>query len=565
MTLFSSIQIANNALQAAQLGLQVTGNNIANANTPGYIRERLVLTPAPTQKYGDLLLGLGVDVEAVVQLTDRFLEERLRSAESDLSNGEAQENTYVQLESLIGELSDTDLSTSLTDFFNSIHEILNQPDSSSVRNLAVLEGRTLTDNIRRLDSRVRGIRQDVNDELIASADEINGLLRTIAELNVQIVRAEGGAVSNSDAVGLRDRRGFALKQLSQLMDVRTAEQESGDVTVFSGGEYLVFAGIVREVGVSFSTDRGLSVGEIRIKETDSPVSYSSGKLAGLKTSRDEVIGNFLDGLDEFTRTLIFEFNKVYAGGQGLVGHATLDSEFAVTNTQVSLDQAGLEFTPVNGTFRVQLQNLQTGLRNTYDIRVDLNGLDEDTTLESLVADLNAIDGLTATITPSRKLQIRSDSTNVQFSFADDTSGVLAALGLNTFFSGSGALDIGVSSVVQASPSKFAASRAGIGEDTEVAAVLANLLTTQLPSQGDQSLATLYDRFTGELTQGAALTRSVAEGFRVFQQTLEGQQLAVSGVNIDEEAVRMITYQRAFQASARVIATIGEMLDILVSL
>src|SRR5688572_29173180 len=141
MTLFSTIQTANNALLAAQLGLQVTGNNIANANTPGYIRERLLLAPATTQRYGGVLLGLGVQVQGVVQITDRFLEERLRSATSDLANGEAQENVYVQLESLIGELSDTDLSTSLTGFFNSIHDIANQPDSVSVRNLAVLQGR----------------------------------------------------------------------------------------------------------------------------------------------------------------------------------------------------------------------------------------------------------------------------------------------------------------------------------------------------------------------------------------------------------------------------------------
>ena len=104
MTLFSTIQLSSNALAAAQLGLQVTSNNIANANTPGYLRQRMVLTPGPTQRYGNLLLGLGVDVEAIVQVTDRFLAERLRAAESDLANGETQENTYVQLESLIGEL-----------------------------------------------------------------------------------------------------------------------------------------------------------------------------------------------------------------------------------------------------------------------------------------------------------------------------------------------------------------------------------------------------------------------------------------------------------------------------
>ncbi|MEX2175122.1 MAG: flagellar hook-associated protein FlgK [Pirellulaceae bacterium] len=565
MTLFSTIQLSNNALIAAQLGLQVTGNNIANANTPGYIRQRLVLAPAPTQRYGNLLLGLGVDVQAVVQVTDRFLAERLRAAESDLANGEMQENTYVQLESLVGELSDTDLSTSLTTFFNSIHDILNQPDSTSVRNLAVLQGRTLAEDISRLDGRVRQVRDDINTQVVASAGEINNLLENIADLNLQIVRAEGGDTSPSDAVGLRDRRGVALSDLAKLMDIRSIEQPSGDVTVFSGGDYLVFAGTWREVSVATSDDRGLSIAEIRIDETDSPISTASGKLAGLYASRDEILGGAIDNLDEFAQALIFEFNKVYAGGQGLVGHSSLEAEFAVSDTTLALDQAGLGFTPTNGRFEVQVLNTQTGLKQTVDIQVDLNGLDEDTTLADLAADLDAIDGISASILPSRKLLINSDSPLVQFSFAGDTSGVLAALGVNSFFTGSGASNIGVSQVVQKSPGKFSASLTGVGEDTTVAAQLANLLSASLPSRGNESLATLYDRMTSDITQGAAVTHSVAEGFRVFQRTLEGQHLAISGVNLDEEAVRMITYQRAFQASARVIQAVNEMLDVLVNL
>jgi flagellar hook-associated protein 1 FlgK len=565
MTLFSTIQLSNNALAAAQLGLQVTSNNIANANTPGYLRQRMVLAPAPTQRYGGLLLGLGVDVEAIVQVTDRFLAERLRAAESDLANGETQENTYVQLETLIGELSDTDLSTSLTNFFNSIHDILNQPDSTSVRNLAVLEGRTLAEDIQRLDSRIRQVRRDVNTQVVATADEINNLLATIADLNLQIVKAEGGDTSPSDAVGLRDRRAVALSDLAKLIDIKSVEQPTGDVTVFTGGEYLVFANTWRQVAVSNSDDRGLSIAEIRIAETDSPISSASGRLAGLYASRNEILGGAIDNLTEFTRALVFEFNKIYSGGQGLVGHTGLEAEFAVSDSSAPLDQAGLEFAPTNGAFQVQVLNTQTGLKQTVDVRVDLNGLDDDTSLADLAAALDAIDGISATITPSRKLQIQSDSPLVEFGFANDTSGVLAALGINTFFTGSQASSIGVSRVVQASPGKFSASLAGVGEDTDVAALLANLLTTKLPSQGNESLATLYDRMTSEITQGAAVTHSVAEGFRVFQRTLEGQHLAISGVNLDEEAVRMITYQRAFQASARVIQTINEMLEILVEL
>src|SRR6185369_5804091 len=126
MSLFGTIQNAGNALNAAQIGLQVTGNNIANANTPGYIRERVVLMPSPTQRLGNLLLGSGVKVHSIVQEIDQFLEDQFRSASSDVSNSEIQENTYAQLEGLVGELSSSDLSTSLTKFFNSIQDILNQ-------------------------------------------------------------------------------------------------------------------------------------------------------------------------------------------------------------------------------------------------------------------------------------------------------------------------------------------------------------------------------------------------------------------------------------------------------
>jgi flagellar hook-associated protein 1 FlgK len=565
MTLFSSIQIANNALIAAQLGLQVTANNVANANTPGYIRQSLVLTPSPTQRYGGVLLGLGVDVAAVIQQTDRFLEERVRNAFSDLSNSATQEETYVQLETLIGELSDTDLSTSLSEFFNSIHDILNQPDSVSVRNLAVLQGRTLTDDIRRLYDRVSQVREDVNKQIHGTADRINGLLHDIARLNVQITVAEGGGAISSDAVGLRDKRSQALSELASIIDIQAVEQTTGDVTVFTGGDYLVFQGTVREVRSEPVPDGQLNKYEIRLKDTDSRISTSSGELAGLYASRDTILTSFLDQFNQFTRSLMFEFNKLHSSGQGLVGLSDVTSEFAVTDTTLPLDHAGLAFTPVNGSFDILVRNQQTGLTTTTQIRVDLNGLDEDLSLEDLAAAINDIDGISAVITPNRRLQIKSDSTLVTFGFANDTSGVLAALGINNFFSGTGAANISVSQVISADPARFAASAGGIGEDTQIAVKLANLLNTPLASLGGSNLAVQYDRVVGEVTQGAAVTKSVTDGFRTFHSTLDSQLLAVQGVNIDEEAIRMITYQRAFQASARVVSTINELLEVLVNL
>src|SRR5207249_3945504 len=116
------------------VGLQVVGQNIANSNTPGYIREDVVLAPTTTQRLGNLLLGTGVQVKAVVQKIDEFLEERLRGSDSDLASAQTQKDAYTQLESLLGELGDSDLSTSLDKFFSSISEVLNQPESVSVRN-----------------------------------------------------------------------------------------------------------------------------------------------------------------------------------------------------------------------------------------------------------------------------------------------------------------------------------------------------------------------------------------------------------------------------------------------
>jgi len=123
----------------------------------------------------------------------------------------------------------------------------------------------------------------------------------------------------------------------------------------------------------------------------------------------------------------------------------------------------------------------------------------------------------------------------------------------------------VNQVLRADPAKFAASRGGIGEDTRVAVELAALLDRPLETQGGASLSVLYDRLTGDLTQGSTIAQSVAEGFRVFEETLHGQKLATSGVSIDEEAVRMIQFQHMFQASAKYISTLAELLEVIVNL
>jgi len=565
MSLFGTIQNAGNALNAAQIGLQVTGNNIANANTPGYIRQKVVLLPSPTQRYGNLLLGTGVKVHSIVQQVDQFLENQFRSATSDVVSGEIQEKTFAQLEGLVNELGDNDLSTSLSNFFNSIQDVLNQPGSAGVRNIAVLQGQQLAADIRRLSGKAEEIYEGLNQQVSDQATDINNLLVEIADLNVQISRAEGGDTSPSDAVGLRDRRNNALNDLAAIIDIRTTEQPDGSISVYSNGDYLVFQGIHRSVKTVPAENDGVFTTEIHLAETDAPVGTSGGKVAGLIQSRDMVVGNFIRQLNTMASALIQGFNQLYASGQGNIGYSSLTGNNAPADRDVPLDQAGLRITPVNGSFQLVVKNGLTGETKTHTVSVDLNGLDEDTSLADLQAALDALDGVSASITSTGKLNIVADDPNLSFSFGSDTSGVLGALGLNTFFSGADAKDIDIDPTLRADPRRFAASLGGVGEDTQNAVRLADFLNTPIDAQNGLTLAQLYDKLVSDTAQGAAATKSATEGFRTFQRTLEGQKLAVSGVNLDEEAIRMISYQRAYQASAKVIATINELFDTLLNL
>lgn len=567
MSLYSAIRMASNTLRADQIAMQVVGQNIANANTPGYIREETVFVPAPTQRLGPLLLGLGVQVKAVVQKIDNFLEERLRGAVSEKAGTEAQENTFTQLEQIIGELTDTDLSTAMTTFFNSISEILNQPESISTRNLAMLNGATLTQETRRLAKRVTNVRADANGRIESMGNEINRLIEEIRVLNVRIAETEGGSVSASDAVGLRDQRLQALENLAKVVEIRVREQPSGSVTVYVGGDWLVTEGYSRPVKIEVSSDRGMATASIRIADNDALLEPSAGELHGLLAARDDVLGSFLDQLDDFAATLAFEFNKIYTSGQGLHGYDELTSESYVTDADAPLNQADLWHEPTNGSFKVLVYDTEAKLTHTTDVFVNLTGVspDQQTTLGGLAAALNQIDGLSATIGVDGKLTLRSTSPINQFAFADDTSGLLAALGINVFFTGSTARDIAVSRLVAEDPAKFAASRGGIGADTDNAIAMSEFLDRPIDSHNGSSISVIYDRMVGETTQGSTVTKAAAEGARVFEQTLRGQKLAISGVSIDEEAIQMIVLQKSFQATARYIGVIIEMLDMLVKL
>jgi flagellar hook-associated protein 1 FlgK len=570
MSLFGSIQLGANTLQAMQIGLQVTGNNIANANTPGFIRQEVIYSPAPVQKIGNLVLGLGVQVDGIVDKIDKFVLDRLVGARGDRAGAEIPEEAYSEIENLLNGLSgETDLSTQFTSFINSFGDLLTDPTSAAARNLVITQGDSLAASLNSLSQRAASVREEFDDRIVASADEINTLSEQIRRLNIQVATVEGSGSTGSQAGGLRVERQQAIDRLSELVGISVTEQPSGAVNVSVGGEFLVFEGQRRAVEIKQSSESGVTLSTVQFTDTKSAVQTSSGELTGLYDARDNIVGDFLDGLDQIAGVLAFEFNKIHAQGQGLVGFKDLTSVNSIANADATLDEAGLAFTPQSGYFDVLVYNRAQNITTTHRVFIQLDGLDTDTTLNSLASELDAIDGISASVTSNGKLRITSDSKDTEFAFDDDNSGALAALGLNTFFTGSTARDVGVNSELRGlgNEAKLAVSGGGLGSqsDSANALVLSKFLDKPLDSAGGLTLPEIYDRLINTISQGATVAKSVAEGFRVFEGTLDGQLQAVSGVSLDEEAINLITLQRIYQASARFIQVAAELLDVLVKL
>lgn len=565
MSLFATIQTSANALQVSELGLQVVSNNVANANTPGYIRQELVQSTGPAVLVGGVLLGYGVRANGVVQKFDDFTAGQLRETLSNLESSKTIDDLYGQIESVFSELSNNDLSSKLAGFSGSIQDVLNQPGNASLRRLVIERGKSLSTDIRSINSQLVSLQGTLNQGIRDSASEINRLTERIAKLNTRIVEIEGGGSIKSDAVGLRDEREQMLNSLAQIVDIRAVEQQGGAVTVFVGGEYLVSDGLQRKVAASVDQRANDSVIEIRLADTDSPLQVSSGRLKGYYDARDRAAGSASKDLDQFARDLIEQFNLIHSQGQGLSGFSSVTGTNAADDVSGAIDLAGLPVEIQNGEFEIQVVDSLSGLTKTHVVRVQLNGGTNDSSLADVTASINAIAGISASLTPEGKLRIESDSDKITFSFQNDSTNFLAAAGINTFFEGNSAATIAVNSVVANDPRMFAASSAGVGGGTGNALKLAQAFDEPLERLAGRSIKQSFEDLVVRTTQDINVQSGVTEGLQNYYKVLEGKLLGITGVNLDEEAVKMIFYQRAFQASSRVIQASSELLDTLMNL
>ncbi|MCE3015680.1 MAG: flagellar hook-associated protein FlgK [Pirellula sp.] len=565
MSLFSAIQGSANSLRVNQLGLQVVGNNIANVNSPGYIRQELVQAPAAGYRSGELIFGQGVQSIGIQQKIDELVLGRMRETQSQLSYQEQVESSNGDIESLLNELTDNDLSSKFSSLASAFQDIANQPGSEPMRTIAIQRGQELANQLRSISNGVAESANRSRTEIGLAVDQVNRLSNIIAKLNQRIVEIEGG--TNSSAVGLRDERIAALDELSTFVDISVTEQLNGSVTVFVGGDYIVADGIPREVVTKRIDDSEGGAGiELRFVDTDSRLVVQGGKVRGLYDSIQlNAQSGFSGKIDGLARDIIHVVNRIHSQGQGSKGFTNLTGETVISKANVPFEVSNPEFNIDNGSFVIRLTDSRTKLTTTHDISIQQQGSLNDTTAEQIAQRLDAISGISAAITNDGRLQITSDSSAVSFSFAEDSSGVLAALGINTFFVGNSAASIGVRSGITEDSSQLAVSSDGVGNGARNALKIAEAFNEPTDLLGGRSLSGIYGSIVSETTRDINTQKGVLDGLRNFLQSLEAKHLGISGVNLDEEAVKMLLYQRAFQATSKLVTVVSDMLDTLVNI
>ena len=568
MGLSGALQIGRSGLMAHQAAIEVTGNNLANLATRGYHRQVIGLAPSQTQHIGGgIHMGRGVEVATIQRAVDAALESRLRASVGDQAASFARTDILGQIEALQNELSDIDLSTALNQFFNAWSDLANQPLDNSLRSLLVQQGSKLGSFIRGLrDSEVE-LRNQVDQQIDQATIATNDLLTRIESINAEIAAAEGGGSLAGGASALRDQRDLLLGELSEYLDLSIVEQNNGVVDIFVGSLPIVLNGTSRGVEVKRETVNGELQIQVVVADDGSPLQATSGKIGALIASRDTDVGEAIGAIDQFANQLIFQINRLHSQGQGLSGFNSIAGTNGVLDTTVALNdaQTGLNFTPVHGSFKLHLTQVSTGQRNTAAIDVDLDGIGTDTSLDDLVTAINGIANVSATLTADGRLKLDGASADFEISFSEDTSGVLATLGINSFFTGGDGSDIDVNSIVAADGGKVAAALGHVPGDNRNALAIAALRTEGVADLNGLSLSELWSQHIEDFAIRLGQSSSQVEADTIVRESLEAQQQSLSGVNPDEEAINLLSFQRAYQGSARFLTVVDEMLETLLGL
>jgi flagellar hook-associated protein 1 FlgK len=397
-----SFSIGISGLSAAQKALDIIGNNIANAATEGYHRQRINLTPAYVTEVGSLLLGGGVDLDSITRVIDSFLEQEILRQRSSLEQVSQEYAMLRTIEGTFGELSEgSGLSAAIDNFFNALQDLSAHPTEGIWQRQAVTAAETMANQFRTLGEFFTTLETQIRLEADNTIVQINSLINKIAELNGNIQRLE---VTGGQANNLRDQRDQCIAELSALVGVETQDREYGVVDVSVAGIPVVVGNSVIELEVGLTEDGDLGVSIVGAYNYNSNV--QGGRLGGLLSLKNVLVAGFHSDLDSLASAIIQQINQYHVQGVGSDGSFTELMGWSMA----SEDLADFDPPVTDGKVYIRVINTSTGAVTRSSVDIDAT----NDSLTDVATNISAITGLSASVVSSR-LRIQAD-TGYEFDF-----------------------------------------------------------------------------------------------------------------------------------------------------
>jgi flagellar hook-associated protein 1 len=547
MSINHLLDIGRSALQAAQFGLDVTANNIANVNTPNYTRQRVIFAPGESVSIGGALHGSGVDVEGVQRVYDAFLGHQVHKAHSEWQDYQLREQTYTRIESILYPSEESNLGSLIDEFFNAWHDLANNPAGSAERQVVLTKAEELAANFRSLHGSLEEEMGYTNTLLEGYTDEINRLASEIALINKEIIRSQGPNFAPND---LLDRRDALIQELSGYLDPTLIQEESGSVTVLvSGGQPLV------EGSSSFAVELVADPEDhdfyrVFLRGTDITETLQGGKIKGLVASREKMVG-FQEDLDRLAAAFVNQFNQLHTSGVDLNGDPGLEF-FAPLDVGVlarSTNQGGA------GASVQEITDPSLLTLDDYEIRFTTSGTFDI---------LNITQGTVVASGQSYTSGSPIEFEGIRVALSNLTGSPAAGDRFRVSVSLNTAREIRLN--IQ-DPEQVAAAQEvdSLPGDNRNALAIADLRNAKVLEGGTQTFSGFYQALIGRVGSSVQDVTRKAEARESVYESMVDYQNSVSGVSIEEEEIRLLAYQHAYQAAAKFMSVVDQLMDDLLEL
>jgi len=532
-------------LSAAQAALSTTSNNISNYRVDGYSRQTADLSSLPSTLSGSSYYGNGVTVSGVHREYDEFITGQLRSASAQNSGITSQYNQISNIDDLMSSSSNS-LSTTLSDFFTTLQNVVSNADDPSARQTLMGKASGLVNQFKVTDQYLRNMDSSINTNVASSIQQINSYSSQIANLNGQIGKLQA-AGAGADPNSLMDQRDALVNKLNDLVGVNVSKQDGSYIVSMSNGLALVNGSDTKElVAMPSSSDPtrttvgyvDKTAGNVEIPEN----LVSTGSLGGLLKFRNEDLDSARNKLNQLALNFADSFNTQHKAGFDSKGNAGTDF-FSIGGPSVVSNSKNGSSVTLTASWS------DTSKAQATDYKVSWDGSNwnvkrlSDNTNVSATLDANGklnFDGLQ--LTPSG-----TPSANDSFVVKPVSNAIVN-------------MDVAISNESQIA----AASATGGESDNRNAQKLLDLQSKNLVN-GNATLSQAYASLVSDIGNKTNTLKTTSETQTNVVTQLTNRQQSVSGVNLDEEYANLQRYQQYYMANAQVLQTASAIFDALINI